>query len=80
MPLPKPTPTVVQSPRSAGVGLDIPERRADCSGVRPSWFPFQVNVCDCGDAPDPDPYSGRDLSLPAPSSVFPWPRHDPCGW
>ncbi len=38
----------------------------------------QVDVCDCDDAPDPEMYSGRQLSLPPNSSVFPWPRHDPC--
>lgn len=70
MPLPEPDPVVVQSPRRAGVGLEIPERKADCSGVRPSWYPFVVNVCDV-DAPDPEPYSGRQLTLPPPQPI-PW--------
>jgi hypothetical protein len=78
MPLPKPSPVVVQSPRRAGVGLEIPPRQADCSGVRPSWFPFQVNVCDCDDAPDPEPYSGRQLRLPVAPPEKPYPTHDPC--
>jgi hypothetical protein len=64
MPLPEypPTPGVV--PKSAGVGLRIPERKADCSGVRPSWYPFQVNVCDV-DAPDPDPLTYRQMHVPS---------------
>ena len=78
MPLPEPSPAVVQAPRSAGIGLEIPERKADCSGVRPSWFPFQVNVCDCDDAPDPEPLTGRQLRVPPPASNLPFPRHDPC--
>lgn len=78
MPLPDFPPTVHQLPRSAGVGLRIPERKADCSGVRPSWFPFQVNVCDCCDDPDPEPLAGRQLRLPANRTVLPFPRFDPC--
>lgn len=77
MSLPEQRPAVVQLPRSAGVGLEIPERQADCSGVRPSWYPFQMNVCDCCDAPDPEPYAGRQLTLPPPSST-PYPTNDPC--
>jgi hypothetical protein len=34
------------APQSASAGIPIPPRRSDCSGVRPSWFPFQINVCD----------------------------------
>jgi hypothetical protein len=64
-PLPEYPPTRVQAPADAGVGLEIPEREADCSGVRPSWYPFQINVCDV-DAPDPAPLSGRQLHIPPP--------------
>lgn len=51
----------VQSAR--GAGYLIPPRVADCSGRRPSWYPFQINVCDRDD-PDPTPLSGRQLTLP----------------
>lgn len=63
MPLPEypPIPGVV--PKSAGIGLDIPERKSDCSGVRPSWYPFQANVCD-EDAPDPEPLTERQKRIP----------------
>jgi hypothetical protein len=37
----------VQAPLNRGVGLHIKPRRSDCSGVRPSWYPFAFNVCDC---------------------------------
>jgi hypothetical protein len=67
MPLPEYPPAVVQMPRSVGVGLVIPPRRSDCSGVRPSWYPFQMNVCDV-DAPDPLPLTGRQLTIPPPPS------------
>lgn len=79
MPLPEQPPVAVQAPKDAGIGLEIPPREADCSGVRPSWYPFQVNVCDCDDAPDPELYSGRQLTLPpAPSPPVPYPTGDPC--
>jgi hypothetical protein len=53
----------VQSSR--GVGLLIPPRESDCSGVRPSHYPLAVNVCDdVFDDPDPVPFSGRQLVLP----------------
>lgn len=51
--LPAYQPTVTQT--AAGVRLRVPERRSDCSGVRPSWYPFQINVCDAElDPADPD--------------------------
>ena len=78
MPLPTPRPTVVQMPRWAGVGLEIPERRSDCSGERPSWFPFANNVCDCDDAPDPEPLEGRQLTVPPAPPFEPYPMTDPC--
>lgn len=77
MPIPEPPPARVQAPKDAGIGLEIPPREADCSGMRPSWYPFAFNVCDCDDAPDPEPYSGRQLTLPPPSSK-PYPTGDPC--
>jgi hypothetical protein len=44
---------VVQS--AAGIGLVIPERKSDCTGQRPEWYPFQVNTCDAEfDPEDPD--------------------------
>lgn len=53
-----------QARRSEGVGMEFPDRKADCSGRRPSWFPFQINVCD-EDAPDPDMFpTERHLRLP----------------
>lgn len=70
MSLPEFPPTVTHLPRWVGIGLEIPERRADCSGQRPSWYPFQMNVCDV-DAPDPEPFSGRQLEVP-PAPVPPW--------
>lgn len=78
MPLPEHPPVRIQAPKWAGVGIEIPPRQADCSGVRPSWYPFQINVCDCDDAPDPEPYSGRDLSLPPAPPDKPYPTGDPC--
>jgi hypothetical protein len=79
MPLPDPPPTRVQAPKWAGIGLRIPPRRADCSCVRPSWYPFQINVCDCDDTPAPDPYTGRQLTVPpAPVPPVPYPPGDPC--
>jgi hypothetical protein len=46
----------VQAPASEGVGYHFPERKSDCSGGRPSWFPFQIAVCDVDEeAPDPLP-------------------------
>lgn len=51
----------VQSAKT--VGYDIPPRRADCTGRRPSWYPFQINVCDQDD-PDPPALTARHLTLP----------------
>jgi len=78
MPLPDIPPTLTHAPAWAGVGLEIPPREADCSGRRPSWFPFQVNVCDCDDDPDPTPLSERAMRIPPPSSSLPFDRDDPC--
>lgn len=63
MPLPEPKPVVLQLPKWVGIGLHIPERKSDCSGVRPSWVPFVYNVCD-QDAPDPEPLTAREMRVP----------------
>jgi hypothetical protein len=55
----------VQAPLNRGVGLHIKPRRSDCSGVRPSWYPFAFNVCDC-DGPAPEAWTERMLSVPPP--------------
>jgi hypothetical protein len=65
VPIPEYPPIVTQLPRSAGIGLRIPERQSDCSGVRPSWYPFQMNVCD-QDAPDPVPLTDRQMNVQPP--------------
>lgn len=70
MQLPVYPPAVVQAPRWAGIGLKIPPHLSDCSGVRPAWYPFQMNVCDV-DAPDPYPLTARMQSIPPPP-VPPW--------
>lgn len=58
---------VVQAPASAGVGLTIPPRVPDCSGVRPSWYPFQINVCDAELDPEDRDLSWREqTTLPSP--------------
>jgi hypothetical protein len=71
-PLPAYPPTPVQAPKDAGIGLDIPEREADCSGVRPSWWSFAYNVCDeACDAPDPEPFTERMMRVPPPPAATP---------
>lgn len=60
--LPAYPPAAASVPASAGIGLVIPERRSDCSGIRPAWYPFQMNVCDGElDPADPD-LTGRQRS------------------
>lgn len=55
--------STVQSSR--GIGLTIPVRQADCSGVHPSWRPFAVNVCDSAcDDPEPVAFTARHLTIP----------------
>ena len=67
--LPDPRPAVVQVPARAGVGYRIPPRTSDCSGERPAWYPFQVNVCDV-DLEDlgyaPPEWTDRHRRLPPP--------------
>jgi hypothetical protein len=73
MPLPELTGTRVAAPASEGIGLEIPPREADCSQVRPSWYPFQMNVCDSvEDVDPPEPFSGRQLTLPEPPAPIPF--------
>ncbi len=50
----------VQSART--VGVQIPPRLGDCTGRRPSWHPFQVNVCD-DDLPDPPALTARQRTI-----------------
>lgn len=50
----------VQSART--VGLELPVRMSDCTGLRPSWWPFVVNTCD-QDTPDPEPLTARMLEV-----------------
>jgi hypothetical protein len=64
-PLPEHKATRTQAPLHRGIGLYFKPRRSDCSGVRPSWYPFAVNVCDC-DGPAPLPWTERMLSVPPP--------------
>jgi hypothetical protein len=79
MPLPDYPPVRVQAPRRAGIGLRIAPPESDCSGVRPSWYAFAYNVCDCDDAPDPEPFSERALRIPPPPDPpVPYPLGDPC--
>jgi hypothetical protein len=62
----------VQARRSEGVGYAIPRRESDCTGQRPSWFPFQIEVEACeGDEPDPIPLSDRDLTI-GDADAIPW--------
>ena len=42
--LPVYQPAAVQSRQ--GIGLRFPPRTSDCTGLRPAWYPFQMNVCD----------------------------------
>jgi len=59
----------VSASASEGIGLSIPERRSDCTGQHPSWYPFQNQVDACeGDAPDPVPLTARHLSIGPPKS------------
>ena len=64
----------VSAPRNEGIGLTIPERKADCTGRRPEWFPFQIQVDACeGDAPDPVPITAREQSIGAAQPIPWWP-------
>jgi hypothetical protein len=59
-----------QASRTEGVGMEFPEREADCTGQRPAWYPFQINVCD-DDAPDPVPLTAREMSI-GDAKPIPW--------
>jgi hypothetical protein len=57
-----PTEPVDPVQTAAGIGLEFPVRESDCSGHRPAWYPFSVNVCDGEfDPADPD-LTGRQMS------------------
>lgn len=60
----------VMAPASEGAGVDFPERESDCSGQRPSWFPFQINVCDVDE--DIVPFTERQLRIPAAPDPPDW--------
>jgi hypothetical protein len=62
----------VSAPLGEGAGIAMPKRESDCSGQRPSWFPFGVNVeaCDLDNA-DPVPFFPRELALPVARAI-PW--------
>ena len=53
-------PAVVQSART--VGQVFPPRESDCTGLHPSWRPFQLNVCD-DDPPDPPALTARQRTI-----------------
>jgi hypothetical protein len=55
----------VQAPRDEGIGLDIPERKSDCTGSNPSWRTFVINDPTCDhDGPDPAEFTERQLTIP----------------
>jgi hypothetical protein len=66
--LPAYPPAVSSVPRAAGIGLVIPPREADCTGLRPSWYPFQINVCDWEFDPVDPPLTRRQMTT-EPESV-----------
>lgn len=54
-------------PADRGIGLEIPPRKADCTGVRPSWYPFVRNVCDWELDPEDRDLWWREMTTdPAP--------------
>jgi hypothetical protein len=59
-------PPVSSAPCDAGVGLRIPERQSDCSGIRPSWYPFVYNVCDWEFDPVDPPLTWRQTTTDPP--------------
>jgi len=62
----------VQAPRTEGVGLAVPPRKADCTGRRPSTYPWQIQVDACDhDGPDPVPLTARERSIGDPQPI-PW--------
>lgn len=56
----------------------IPERESDCSGERPSWYPFQIEVaaCDEDEATVTFPEDSRNLSLPSTFTSPSWWPYD----
>jgi hypothetical protein len=58
--------------RSDSVGLCFPPKSSDCSGVRPEWFPFQIQVDACeNDGPDPVELTARERSI-GDAQPIPW--------
>lgn len=55
-----------QAPASQGVGIQLPERRSDFTGKRPSWYPFQISQeGEDTDSPDFDPLpTDRHRTIP----------------
>lgn len=49
-------------PEHRGIGLVLPVRMSDCSGARPSWWPFENNVCNV-DAAEPVALTARERSI-----------------
>lgn len=62
----------IQAPADEGAGIAFPRRLSDCTGKRPSWYPFQINVCD-QDEPDIDPLpTDRHRELPPAPTLPDW--------
>ena len=57
-----------------GAGYDLPERDSDCTGTRPAWYPFQIEVeaCNEDEAPLEFPENARGTAIPTPPAAFPW--------
>lgn len=64
----------ISARRSEGVGMVFPVRDSDCSGVRPGWFPFQIQVDACeNDGPDPVDMTARERSIGDAQPISWWP-------
>ena len=51
-----------------------PEREADATGRRPSWFPFQIqSSADDKDSADPIPMTDREKSIGTAKPIPWWP-------
>ena len=63
-PLGAPTPSRVSAPMTAGVGLQLPDREPDPTGLPPAAA-FQTEAADPSDEPPIwEPLSSRSLRLP----------------
>ena len=69
MPLPDPSPALVQAPAWAGVGLHFRERVSNPCWPEDWWQRNYDTLCE--DDPDPIPLCGRQLRLPPPPEVTP---------